>query len=473
MRAVVARAGGLLTALVLSTVSVARDAMGQGSSITPGAREIIALTFANTAVGEFPKGLRLLKGSLEVVDKDGVGMLRATTPSEFRITLPEALPEDFTLEFDLMPKECCNPEDLAFEGTPAMSRSTSSAQVSWSSETQTVVGGGAYFQAATPAKLRETLVGQLNQIMASFEGGTLKLYTNGERLYTLSERRFARGRVLRVFLGGQDDDKQAVYLARLRVAAGAATVTTIAQQPGGAAAGTTAVPVTAMPATTQTGTITPISPAPTTTAVTTMPPPAPKSGEPLASGTSAGNVASAELLPLFAPPPPRTIMAAGFTGTGSQSTLPPRAVSLAGFTAAGGSGLLPPRTIALGGFTAVGGSGFVPPRAITLSGFTATGPEVVVDRRSIAVGALSGTSISGVPAPRNIPLAGFTAAGGVSLIAPRNIPLAGFTAAGAVSSIVPRTVTLPGFTAQGGSSALPPKTLNLTGWTATGSEKTP
>jgi hypothetical protein len=46
----------------------------------------------------------------------------------------------------------------------------------------------------------------------------VKMYTNGRRLFTLTERKFVRGRVLRVSLGGQDDDKYAVYLSRLRIA---------------------------------------------------------------------------------------------------------------------------------------------------------------------------------------------------------------------------------------------------------------
>ncbi len=463
MRAVVARAGGLLTALVLSTVSVARDAMGQGSSITPGAREIIALNFANTAVGEFPKGLRLLKGSLEVVDKDGVRMLRATTPSEFRITLPEALPEDFTLEFDLMPKECCNPEDLAFEGTPAMSRSTSSAQVSWSPETQTVVGGGAYFQAATPAKLRETLVGQLNQIMASFEGGTLKLYTNGERLYTLSERRFARGRVLRVFLGGQDDDKQAVYLARLRVAAGAASVIV-------ATSTSQATPVSALPAV-QTGSITPTAPPP--------PPPAPpsmldgRSPGATATPTSTGNPAGAALATLFAPPPPRTILLSGFTASGGFSAVAPRTIALAGFKATGGFSALASRTIAVAGLVASGGFGPVAPRTIALAGFTGTGAVSVLSLRSPAITGLPGAGGSSAVAPRTIALAGFTATGGFMVAASRTITLAGFSATGGSSVVAARTIAVAGFTATGGVGVLAPRTIALVGWTGSGAEKTP
>ena len=78
----------LLACLAAFTLLVT-DAAAQGSGFVPGARPIVDLTFAGTPVGEFPTGLRLLTGNLDVVDKNGVHMLRASTPSEFVIQLPE------------------------------------------------------------------------------------------------------------------------------------------------------------------------------------------------------------------------------------------------------------------------------------------------------------------------------------------------------------------------------------------------
>ena len=77
------------------------------------------------------------------------------------------------------------------------------------------------YQAAMPAALAGTLPGQLSTVVVTFDGTEVKLYTNGQRLFTLEDRRFMRGGVLRVFLGGQDDGDQAVYLAGLRILAGA------------------------------------------------------------------------------------------------------------------------------------------------------------------------------------------------------------------------------------------------------------
>ena len=41
-------------------------------------------------------------------DRDGARMLKASTPTEFLVTLPEVLPADFTIEFDIVPKSCCS-----------------------------------------------------------------------------------------------------------------------------------------------------------------------------------------------------------------------------------------------------------------------------------------------------------------------------------------------------------------------------
>src|SRR5262249_30274174 len=130
----------------------------------------------------------------------------------------EVLPADFTLEFSLVPKACCNPEDLSFEGTRTVNQGAASAHILWDSdEALAVIGGGPdNYETPMPEELRTTLPGALTQVNVSFTGSTVKLFTSGRRLYTLT-RQFARGRVLRVSLGGVDE-ANAVYLAGLRIA---------------------------------------------------------------------------------------------------------------------------------------------------------------------------------------------------------------------------------------------------------------
>jgi len=208
------------------------QAVAQAGS-PPAGPALFTLDFGQL-VGDFPKGVKPLTGSLEVVEKDGVRMLRAAAPSEFLVALPDVLPPAFTIEFGLIPKQCCNPEDLGFEGTATMNRGTASAQVLWSRERLAVIGGGEMYQGAMPAALAGTLPGQLSTVVVTFDSTEVKLYTNGQRLFTLADRRFMRGRVLRVFLGGQDEGDQAVYLAGLRITAGAAPPVFAAATPASA-----------------------------------------------------------------------------------------------------------------------------------------------------------------------------------------------------------------------------------------------
>ena len=211
-----AGAGGVLPGTVAGQTPPPGVAVAAG--FVPGSRTIFDLNLAATPVGEFPQNLKVLQGTMTVVQKDGLPMLKASTVSEFLITLPEVLPQDFTVEFSLVPKGCCNPQDLSFEGTRRNNQGVASALIHWDSDGQLmVVGGGEMYQAPMPEDLSATLPRVLTQVAVSFAGSTIKLYTNGRRLWTL-DRQFARGRVFRVSLGGQDDAAQAVHLAGLRIA---------------------------------------------------------------------------------------------------------------------------------------------------------------------------------------------------------------------------------------------------------------
>jgi hypothetical protein len=128
----------------------------------------------------------------------------------------------------------------------------------------------------------------------SFEGSTVKLYTNGRRMFTL-DRQFARRDVLRVFLGGVDDVNP-VYLAGLRIATGAPVLaagpipppTAIpVAPPTGTVTPVPAPPPVAIPVTPQTGTATPM-PAPPPAAI----PVAPQTGTaaPMPGPSAAGGV---------------------------------------------------------------------------------------------------------------------------------------------------------------------------------------
>jgi hypothetical protein len=225
---------GLLGLLILASTS-RHSGQGQVSWAGP---PLFILDVQGTALDEFPSGVKALNGTMTVVDKNGQRMLRASSPSEFLITLPQNLPAAFTVVVDLIPKACCNPEDFMLEGTPTRNRGVASAELTWHPEhIMAVGGGGEMYQSDMPADLAASTPGNLTQLVWEFSGTTIKLYTNGRRMYTL-DKQFARGRVLRVWLGGQDEGLHAVHLAGLSVLDGAVAAGVIAATaglPGGGA----------------------------------------------------------------------------------------------------------------------------------------------------------------------------------------------------------------------------------------------
>ena len=64
----------------------------------PGDRVLFADDFTADRVGDFPRRFELVAGNWEVVEWQGARYLRATSTGTVAITLPEALPERFTVE---------------------------------------------------------------------------------------------------------------------------------------------------------------------------------------------------------------------------------------------------------------------------------------------------------------------------------------------------------------------------------------
>jgi hypothetical protein len=227
----------LLVCLLVAGFEALSRSYGQtaaaSAGFAPGARELFSLNFAQDPLGEFPRSIRQLSGNMEVVEKDGMKMLRASSDSEFLITLPERLPDRFTLEFDVITRAAgYNSMELAFEGTPTMNRSAASAYVSWWQGALTLFGGreAATNPIAMPPDVRAEIEGQLAELRVDFAGDNFKMYVNGRRIYSAPELKFVRARVLRVGLGGINSNQYAVHLARLRIADATTTSPVIAQQ---------------------------------------------------------------------------------------------------------------------------------------------------------------------------------------------------------------------------------------------------
>ena len=213
-----ARGGVTLAHAVAILTCVPLIATAQVPSRYTTGREILKLDFASTEIGDFPTGIKMLTGTMDVVDKGGMHMLRASSPSEVIVQLPEVLPEQFTIELDIVPKACCAPDDIAIEGTDIDHRGAGTAQITWQTPRISVVGGAPdMYQAPMPEALQASTPGVLTHLVLTVQGETIQLFTNGRRLYTLTNRKFARRNMLWLMLGGADDGANAMYLARLRV----------------------------------------------------------------------------------------------------------------------------------------------------------------------------------------------------------------------------------------------------------------
>lgn len=207
-------------ALVLSaTLLLSADALAQNGGFSPGSRDLFVLDLASVPLDEFPRQLMLLKGDVRVVRKFGRPMLRASDQAQVLVEFADELPEDFTLELDIVPKVGCNGEDLHFEGTAEYNQGEGSMNVVWQSDHVSLIGGSDLNkEIPIPEDLRAKIQGNLTEIRASITGSTFRLYTNGRALVNESGKKFVRGRLLRIGLGGADERMCAVHLAKLRIA---------------------------------------------------------------------------------------------------------------------------------------------------------------------------------------------------------------------------------------------------------------
>ncbi len=69
------------------------------SEFVPGARTLAAVDLRDVPVGGFPEGLEYVGGAIQVVAHEGRPMLEMDREGTFRVPLPEALPDRFTVEF--------------------------------------------------------------------------------------------------------------------------------------------------------------------------------------------------------------------------------------------------------------------------------------------------------------------------------------------------------------------------------------
>jgi len=187
----------------------------------PGARTIFFTDFTDDQVGNFPKRLTFKTGQMEVVELEGgQRALKASSPSELLIPLPETLPEKFTVELDVINRDTRAIGATTFDitgGNRAMDDKYT--MVGWGHDGLLVAGGGVERMNVTA---KDADIARYLGHPASFrilgDGPALKLYVDEKRVANIPNAGFERGRTLLLDLQGRDDEKNAVYVTRIRVA---------------------------------------------------------------------------------------------------------------------------------------------------------------------------------------------------------------------------------------------------------------
>jgi OOP family OmpA-OmpF porin len=187
----------------------------------PGARTIFFTDFTEDQVGNFPKRLTFKTGQMEVVELDGgQRALKASSPSELVIPLPEVLPPKFTVELDVINRDSRGVGANTFEITGGGALNDDKyTQVGWGHNGLSVSGGGVQPMNVMAKDADVTrYVGHPASFRILGDGQALKLYADEKRIGNIPNGGFQRGRSLVLHLQGRDDEKNAVYVTRIRVA---------------------------------------------------------------------------------------------------------------------------------------------------------------------------------------------------------------------------------------------------------------
>lgn len=223
------------TAPAEGTASAERAATGPASrtrtvaanyDFVPGQRTLYYNDFTDEQVGNFPRRLGFGTGSMEVVELDGQRALKASTSSGFIITLPETLPEKFTIELDVINRNSQGVAASTVEIFPGGEADFAGKKthVAYGHNGWDVDGGGTHATAMFTSEERGRLVGQPVGVKVLGDGPYLKLYADTRRLANVPNADFARGTKLYVQMEARDDGDNAVYITRIRVAESQKTI---------------------------------------------------------------------------------------------------------------------------------------------------------------------------------------------------------------------------------------------------------
>jgi OmpA-OmpF porin, OOP family len=185
----------------------------------PGSKILFFTDFSEDKVGNFARGLKYVGGPMEVIERDGIKVLRSTARSTMLVPVGRILPQRFTLEFDILSMNPGLNDQLVIEGGKSRGRDDRSAEIDWSPKGTFIIGGGQNAGTSSvtiPDAVQAQLVGNVAHIRILMDSGYFKMYVNERRMYNNPDLQFRRDSVIRVEVHGSED--QPVFVTSVRLA---------------------------------------------------------------------------------------------------------------------------------------------------------------------------------------------------------------------------------------------------------------
>lgn len=212
--------------LALLSLGLAGRGMAQGQAkvwenydFVPGSKVLFYTDFSEDRVGNFARALKYVNGPAEVIERDGVKMLRSTGRSTMLINVGRPLPPRFTLEIDILPTTHLLNGMLAIEGGRELDRGDKSAEVSWSPGGTFIIGGGqnaGLSSKSLPEEVYAAIVGGVTHIRVLMDESYFKMYMNERRLYNIPELLFLRAPDIRMLVIGSEENP--TFITGIRIA---------------------------------------------------------------------------------------------------------------------------------------------------------------------------------------------------------------------------------------------------------------
>lgn len=182
----------------------------------PGDKILFYDDFSKTRVGDFPRRIEFIKGNIEVAEWNGEKYMRLTAASDFKLPLPTALGEQFTMETEVhLPTHHTNIRVFGGLGDARHLNETNYIFVRGNGTAGIDGAGGGKTDTRFPREWVNDGVAQF-KIMA--DGPYFKVYVNDQRVANIPNVNFNRDKFLHFTVSASTDHP--VLFSYFRVAEG-------------------------------------------------------------------------------------------------------------------------------------------------------------------------------------------------------------------------------------------------------------